>query len=66
MARAYYKFYSVYNRHTDEPVVIHGTALECMAVMKVTRATFYHYVTRTRRGRQCKYDIYVDDPDEEE
>ena len=59
-------YYSVYNRKTDEPVYIHGRAKECAKAMKVTAATFYHYVTRNKTGfMDCKYDIYVDEEDEE-
>lgn len=67
MGRAPYRYYSVYKRRTDEPVVIHGTALECIKVMGVTMTTFYIYVTRTNKGfGKRKYDIYVDDPEEVE
>lgn len=57
----FYKYYSVYNRKTDEPVYIHGTSHECAKAMGVTRSTFLCYVTRNRQGKQCKYDIYVDE-----
>lgn len=67
MARRPVKHYSVYNRKTDEPVVIYGTARECIKVMGVTMTTFYIYVTRTNKGiKKRKYDIYVDDPEEDE
>lgn len=67
MARGPYKHYSVYDRRTDEPVVIYGTAQECMEILGVTLNTFYIYVTRTRKGfGKRKYDIYVDDPEEGE
>ena len=67
MTRSPYKYYSVYKRKTDEPVVIHGTALECIKVMGVTIATFYIYVTRTSKGvGKRKYDVYVDDREEVE
>lgn len=67
MPRVYYKYYSVYNRHTDEPVIIHGTTPECMAATGLTKRSFYIYVTRTRQNaKKGKYDIYVDDPEEDE
>jgi hypothetical protein len=66
MARKAYRYYSVYRRKDDSPVIIHGTTQECMATMKVTKTTFYNYGTRTRTGAPCKYDIYVDDPEEDE
>ena len=50
MGRGPYRHYSVYNRKTDEPIVIYGTSIECAKVMGVTMTTFYIYVTRTRNG----------------
>lgn len=67
MVRGPVKHYSVYKRKTDEPVVIYGTARECIKVMGVTMTTFYIYVTRTNKGiKKRKYDIYVDDPEEDD
>lgn len=61
-------YYSVYNRRTDQPVIIHGMARECMAATGLKSRSFYNYVTRTRhncqRGR--KYDIFVDEEDDED
>ena len=66
MPRRQYKYYSVYNRKTDFPVIIHGTTSECMRIMGVSQATFYCYVTHTRNGtRKCKYEIFVDREDED-
>lgn len=61
-------YYSAYDRKTDEPVVIHGTAKECMERLNVKRSTFFHYVTHTRQNvhPRRKYDVYVDDPEEED
>jgi hypothetical protein len=48
------------------PVVIHAKTRECMQIMGVTASTFYCYVTHTRNGtRKCKYEIFVDEEDEE-
>ena len=67
MIRTPYKHYSVYERKTDKPVLIYGTARECVEVMGVTMNTFYIYVTRTNKGiKKRKYDIYVDDPEEDD
>lgn len=67
MPKTQYRRYSVYNRKTDEPVVIYGTALECVKILGITLNTFYIYVTRTNKGiKKRKYDIYVDDPEEVE
>lgn len=66
MAGKPHTYYSVYNRRTDQPVFIHGMAKECAKAMKVTPATFYHYITRNRTGfLPCKYDIFVDEEDED-
>ena len=62
------KFYSVYNRKTDEPVIIHGTTRECMAATNLTKSSFYTYVTCTRYNnvKKRRYDIYVDEEDDED
>ncbi len=61
------KYYSVYKRKTDEPVIIHGTAKECAKVIGVAVNSFHIYVTRFNKGvKRRKYDIYVDDPEEDE
>jgi hypothetical protein len=60
-------YYSVYNRRTDQPVIIHGMARDCAKAMGVTPATFYHYITRNRTGfLPCKYEIVTDEPEEDE
>lgn len=46
MACRCYKFYSVYDRHTDMPVIVHATAKECQAVLGITDKTFRTYVTQ--------------------
>lgn len=67
MKGVFTQYYSVYDRKTDQPVIIHGTAPECAKAMGVTRNTFYHYVTRNNTGfMPCKYEIFVDDPEEDE
>ena len=54
----FYRYYSVYNRKTDEPIFIHGTAVRCAEAMGVKKSTFYQYVTRMRKGEyRKKYDI---------
>lgn len=62
-----YKYYSVYIRKTDEPVVIHAKAEECLKATGLKMRTFRTYTTMTRNKykRYRKYDIYVDDEDEE-
>lgn len=67
MARSGYKFYSVYERKTDRPIVIHGTAKECMEATGLTWRTFYSYVSRTKNGiTRGRYEIYADEDDEED
>lgn len=67
MACRPYKFYSVYERGTEMPIVIHGTVKECTEVLGITEATFRSYLSHTRSGvRKNKYEIYVDDPEEGE
>ena len=66
MARGPFKYYSVYRRKTDMPVIIHATTRECMKIMGVSQATFWCYVSHTRNGtRKCKYEIYVDEEDDD-
>lgn len=67
MAKRQYKHYSVYNRKTDLPVIIHGKTSECMRTLGVSRATFYSYVAHTRNGtRKCKYEIFVDEENDDD
>ena len=67
MMKRPFKYYSVYRRKTDMPVIIHATSHECLEVLGVTLNTFYIYVTRTNKGiKKRRYDIYVDDPEEDE
>jgi hypothetical protein len=61
--------YSVYDRRTDQPIVIHGTAHHCAAVLGVRLKTFYVYISRARKGRPGapqKYEIFTDDEDEDD
>ena len=59
--------YSVYNRRTDMPVYIHGTAAECSAAMGIGVKTFYTYILRARKGcPHKKYEIFIDEDDEED
>lgn len=60
------KYYSVYNRKTDEPVAIHVTVDEGMAATNLSKSSFYTYAHTTNRNIDIKrrYDIFVDDPEE--
>ena len=54
----FYRYYSAYNRRTDEPIFIHGTAATCAHAMGIKVNTFYQYVTRMHRDAYIgKYDI---------
>ena len=65
MGRQLVKYYSVYRRKTDMPVIIHATIDECMKIMGVSKATFWCYTSHTKHGtRKCKYEIFVDEDDE--
>lgn len=55
--------YSVYNRKTDQPIYIYGTAQQCAAAMGVTVHSFYTARTRSQKGQNKKYEIF-DDGDE--
>lgn len=67
MAKRCYKFYSVYRRGTDEPVIIHATAKEICERLGFTDYTFRSYVSHTKLGtRKNKYEIYVDDQEDED
>ena len=67
MACKPYKFYSVYDRDTDLPVIIHANAKEVQEQLGISAQTFYTYVSHTRNGtRKNKYEIYLDDQEEED
>lgn len=67
MSRGFNKYYSVYRRKTDMPVIIHGNTLECMEAAGISQATFYTYFSHTKHGtRKCKYEIYADEEVEDD
>lgn len=57
------KHYSVYERATDKPVMIYGTAEECSRAMGITRNSFYSKIAKERSGgrRSRKYEIFEDE-----
>lgn len=59
--------YSVYEHGTDRPICIYGTAEECAEAMGVTLHGFYKSIWSRRSGRNTprKYDIYIDDDEED-
>ncbi len=59
--------YSVYDRRTDQPILVYATMKECLEIIGLTTATFYSYLTFTRNGKhKRRYDIYKDEEDEED
>lgn len=61
--------FSVYNRRTDLPVIIGGTARECAAAMKIELGSFYTIYTKLKNGHKKasrKWEIFRDDPEEME
>ncbi len=58
-------WYSVYERGTDRPIIIHGTPAECAAALGITRDSFYKSIQLTKSGSpRKKYEIFKDDPEE--
>lgn len=58
-------YYTVYNRRTDLPVIIGGTARECAAVMKISLGSFHTTYTKLKNGNKRatrKWEIFRDDP----
>ena len=58
--------YSVYERGTDRPIMIHGTAEECARALGVARSSFYAYLVRQRKGQPQQIEIFIEEPDEED
>lgn len=57
--------YTVYDRRTDMPLVIGGTARECAAAMGLTLGSFHTIWTRLKNGNKKatrKWEIFRDDP----
>ena len=64
-----FHYYTVYNRRTDFPVIIGGTARECAAAMKISLGSFHTIYTKLKNGNKKatrKWEIFRDDPMEEE
>lgn len=57
--------YTVYDRRTDMPLVIGGTARECAAAMGIALGSFHTIWTRLKNGNKKatrKWEIFRDDP----
>lgn len=61
--------YTVYDRRTDFPVIIGGTARECAAAMKISYGSFHTIYTKLKNGNKGatrKWEIFRDDPEDME
>ena len=61
--------YTVYDRRTDMPLVIGGTAKECAAAMGITLGSFRTIYSKFKNGNKQstrKWEIFLDDQVEEE
>lgn len=60
--------YSVYDKRTDMPVIIGGTAPECAAAMRVALGSFWTIYTKLKRGllKSDRWEIYRDEGDLDE
>ena len=58
--------YSVYERGTDRPICIYGTAEECAAALGVTLDGFYKLLWRQRHSDAPKGVEIFEDTDEED
>lgn len=61
--RTNYCTYTVYNRRTDFPVIIGGTAQECAAAMKISLGSFHTIYTKLKNGNKRatrKWEIFRD------
>ena len=59
------KRYSVYDRRTDQPVIIYATARECAAAMGLTEVSFYSVYSRQKNNGKVsmKWEIFEDEAD---
>ena len=65
MANRPRKFYSVYDRETEMPIIIHARAKEIRERLGITDQTFRTYASHTKHGtRSDKYLIYAYEPEE--
>lgn len=54
--------YSVYDRRTDMPILIHHTAVECAACLGIKLNSFYRTLMRQRGDSSTsKFEVVVDD-----
>ena len=61
------KYYTVYRRKTDMPVIVHEPIYSCVRKLGVSVNTFYNYKSCTKHGfRKCRYEIYEDEEENDE
>lgn len=60
------KKYSIYDRRTDQPVIIYGTAEQCASALGMKVHSFYSLVMRQRKGERVgKCEIFEDEEDDD-
>ena len=69
--RTHHATYTVYDNRKEYPcpVIIGGTARQCAAAMGITYGSFHTIYTKLKNGNKKatrKWDIFRDDPMEEE
>lgn len=67
MAKPMTKRYSVYDRRTEQPLIINGTAAECAKRLGMGLESFWVLVSRAHTGRgwqSKKYEIFDDEEDD--
>ncbi len=52
--------YTVWDAHTDEVLIVCGTARECAARLDISRSSFYTFLSRCQSGAECPYYIMVE------
>lgn len=57
--------YTVYKRKTDE-LLAFGSARECAKQLGITLASFYSAVSRAKTREEGRYEVFVDEVDEED
>lgn len=61
--------YTVYDRRTDMPVIIGGTARECAAAMRIDLGSFHTIYTKLKNGNRKatrKWEIFRYAPGDQE
>lgn len=68
MCNINYKRWSVYHRDSEMPIILYATSEECAKVLGVSRATFFSYLSRFKKGEPYpkKYLIYEDEMEDDD